>query len=67
MTTLSSENPPIVMDAFEFVEVGNTYSEYRHKSCGKTVVVDMEDSRDFVLAVHANACSQAQRQGGENV
>jgi predicted RNA-binding Zn-ribbon protein involved in translation (DUF1610 family) len=43
---------------FEFVEIGNTYSEYRCRHCGENVIVNMEDMDEAVLDAHRHDCGR---------
>jgi hypothetical protein len=45
------------MEGFKFIEVGNTYSEYKCERCRRTIVIDMEDDTDASLAFHKAKCS----------
>jgi predicted nucleic acid-binding Zn ribbon protein len=44
---------------FEFIELGNTYSEYRCRHCGGNVIVNMEDMDEAVLDAHRHDCGRA--------
>jgi DNA-directed RNA polymerase subunit RPC12/RpoP len=53
------------MDGFKFVDIGNTWSEYKCEQCGKNVVIDMEDPDHIVLEYHRlTNCSPAS--GGDD-